>query len=472
MMDEIYNRFRNFVFEKNLIIPGEKILLSLSAGKDSMFMLHLVKKLQNESAFEIGIFHLNHLTRGEETDKDEIFIRKISSEFDIPCYIERYDFKADKQNDVSFEEHARNIRYSLLKKISHAEGYTKIATAHNLDDNAETVLMRILSGTGIAGLKGILPVTGNIIRPVLFARKDEIYSCLRDGNIEWREDLSNNDNLYLRNYLRNVVIPDVKARFPLADENLCNLSDHAVESQALLGRLTDKLYPGAVTKNLSETIIDVNDFTYDIPLIKFLISKVLSEEYGVKLKISIYDEIIRRFIINSSNMVLYKIDDLVIRKGLINGMVVIYINDINDNSENTGAWEYAVSPEENISAYLKEIKKEVRVSYVDYDFYNTNKNKSDMVFIQPDHELNKIIIRNRRPGDRIKIESGTKKIKEFMIEKKLDSRTKNTIPLIMADDCVAAYLPGLINTNNNRVACNFHIRNDTKRILAFFFRDY
>ena len=101
-----------------------------------------------------------------------------------------------------------------------------------------------------------------------------------------------------------------------------------------------------------------------------------------------------------------------------------------------------------------------------------NKNNPDIIFIQPETDIQKIILRNRRPGDRIKLENGTKKIKEIMIEKKLDTGIKNTIPLIVADNQIAAYLPGLVNTNNNRTACNFHIRNDTKRILAFFFIDY
>ena len=128
--------------------------------------------------------------------------------------------------------------------------------------------------------------------------------------------------------------------------------------------------------------------------------------------------------------------------------------------------------EEENSVHLIEIHKELKVHIVDYDFYKLNKERSDVIFIQLEKHFQHFVIRNRRPGDRILIETGTKKIKEIMIEKKLDSRVKNSIPLILADNEIAAYLPGLINSNNNRFACNFHIRNDTKRILAFFFREY
>jgi len=471
-MDDIYNRFRSYVLSDNLIIHGDKILLSLSAGKDSMFMLDLLMKLQSEVNFGIGIFHLNHLTRDEETDKDESFIRDKSNEYNIPCYIERFDFKKNKLSDMSFEEHAREIRYSFLEKISINEFYSKIATAHNMNDNAETVLMRILSGTGVAGLKGILPIMKKIIRPVLFAEKNEIYEYLRTNNIKWREDLSNNETLYLRNHLRNIIIPSIEKRFPHAEENLNHLAAHAIENQNLLYSLTGILYPDAVTENGSSVIININPFHENIPLIKFFITRVLYDTYGLKLNIAKLNEIIRRYLIISSNRVLYENNSFIMRKLLQNGNKVISINFNKENCDINEKWEYSIPVDESRNFYIREIKKELKVSFVNHDFFILNKDKSDIIFIKVHDDLRQITIRNRRPGDRIKIETGTKKIKELMIEKKLDTITKNTIPLIVADDVIAAYLPGFVNSHNNRVSCNFHIEDDTKRILAFFFKDY
>ena len=471
-MDNIYNRFRNYIKADSLINPDDKILLSLSAGKDSMFMLHLMIKLQLEFSFDMGIFHLNHLTRGDETDKDEKFVGNLSLKYNIPCHMERFDFKKNRISGVSFEEHARDIRYSLLEKISVTEHYTKIATAHNMNDNAETVLMRIFTGTGIVGLKGILPATGKIIRPVLFADKDEIYSYLEDQKIEWREDLSNKENIYLRNFLRNKIIPVIGERFPDAERNISNLAEHAAENQALLKNLTERLYPDAVIKNENYIIIDVDHFHDDIPLIKYFISAVLYENYGIKMKISLYNEIIRRYRVNSANVILYEKDNLIMRKILLNNKTSIQFTNTNEVHDINKIWEYLIHPDKESSLYVSEIRKELKVLQVNYDFYSANKDNREIIFIQPEIEAKCIILRNRRPGDRIKTGIGTKKIKDLMIEKKLDSRMKNSIPLIVADDQIAAYLPGLVNSNNNRVACNFHISNDTKRILAFFFRDY
>ncbi len=471
-MDDIYSRFKKFILANDLITSGDKILLSLSAGKDSMFMLYMLKKLQQEISFTTGIFHLNHLTRGIETDKDEIFIKNISVELSIPCYIERFDFKKNKIGGTSFEEQARDIRYSLLRQISETGNYNKIATAHNFNDNAETVLMRILSGTGISGVRGILPVINNIIRPVLFADKSEIYSYLESNNLKWREDLSNDDNVYLRNYLRNKIVPSIAERFPLAEENLVNLSKHAIENQTLIMELSEKLYPDAVHKTGPEIIINIEDFHDNFPLIKFFISKILAEEYGKKINISIFNEIYKRYLINSANMSLYEKGDLIIRKSSVDNKKIIIIRERKESDNYPGNWGYPLSIENGNRIRLPEVKKELQVSIVDYKFYDQNKERNDVIFIQPKWDVKRFEIRNRRAGDRIIIETGSKKIKEIMIEKKLDSKIKNSIPLIMVDNHVAAYLPGLVNSNNNRVACNFHIKDDTKGILAFFFSDY
>ena len=218
------------------------------------------------------------------------------------------------------------MRYSLLNKISEAGNYSKIATAHNMNDNAETVLMRILSGTGISGMKGILPKVKNIIRPILFAEKNEIYSYLENNKLAWREDDSNRDNIYLRNYLRNEIIPALSERFPLAEENLVNLAGHAIENQSLISELAGKLYPDAVLQNKSDFIININSFHENFPLIKFFISRILSDEYGIRMNIHTFSEIYKRYRINIANMDLYVKDDLVIRKGLLDNQKIISIS--------------------------------------------------------------------------------------------------------------------------------------------------
>jgi tRNA(Ile)-lysidine synthase len=376
-----------------------------------------------------------------------------------------------------------------------------IATAHNMNDNSETLLMRILSGTGINGIRGILPKSGNLIRPILFAKKDEIYKYLKDNNIPWREDLTNYENIYLRNYVRNIIIPKITERFPMAEENLINLSNHAIENQSLISLLTDRLYPDIVTFRENETIIDVHSFQHDIPLIKFLISKILLDHYGEKIKITIINEIIKRFTINAANILLYEKGDLIIKKSLLSNSppafdgykkhflpasggqekhsspdeggcenrVVISISNEIDTLSHNEKWEYAISPDKKIT--IKEINKEVVLNFADYEYYVKNRDKFNIIFIQSE-DFKNIVIRNRRPGDRIKTEIGTKKIKELMIEKKLDMKTKNRIPLILIDDIITAYIPNVVVSGSNKIACNFQVVDNSKRILAFLFNEF
>jgi tRNA(Ile)-lysidine synthase len=470
-MQSIYGRFRDYVMYGKLILPGDRVLMSLSAGKDSMFMLDLIMKLKDESGFETGIFHLNHLTRGNDSDQDEQLIIEKAAHYGIPCHIERFDFKNNRVKGISFEEQARDTRYMLLKRISGREKYSKIATAHNRNDNAETVLMRVLSGTGIAGIKGIPPVSGNIIRPVLFADKKEIYGYLETNRIVWREDLSNIEDNYLRNYTRNRIFPVLNERFPDAEYNLSNLAKHAAENQELLQSLADMLYLHALIAGDSGITIFTDDFHDNIPLIKFYISRAMSDYYGFKMKISVYQEIIRRYLVQSTNMVLYENEKISVRKGLMNDKKAIFITDrVKMHVANT-PWEYELTPD-NSMVSIPEIKKNIRLIYTDFEYYINNRDFSGCIFIQPEDSINRLTIRNRRDGDRIKLESGTKKIKKLMIEKKLDSNAKKNIPLILADGQTAAYLPGIVNQGNNRIACNFLVGNNTKRILAFFFTDY
>ncbi|MCL2154151.1 MAG: tRNA lysidine(34) synthetase TilS, partial [Leptospirales bacterium] len=281
-------------------------------------------------------------------------------------------------------------------------------------------------------------------------------------------DLTNNENIYLRNYVRNIITPAIIERFPMAEENLINLANHAIENQSLLSLLIDRLYPDIVTFRNDETIIDVHNFQHDIPLIKFLISKILLEHYGEKIKIAIMNEIIKRFTINASNIVLYEKGNLTIRKGLLNYRIAIVINNEIDTSSHNEEWEYAIYPDKKI--FIKEINNEVALNFVDYEYYVKNRNKPNIIFIQSDNSQH-IVIRNRRPGDRIKTEIGTKKIKELMIEKKLDMKTKNRIPLILIDDITTAYIPNVVVSGSNKIACNFQVVDNSKRILAFLFNE-
>ena len=213
-MKDLIQQTSAFIIKNSLIGPGMKILLSCSAGKDSMALLAVLYALKERFRCDLGIFHLNHLMRGAESDRDEDFLKSVSDNMGLPFYVERYDFSEHKTRRGSFEEQARNVRYGLIEQYLKNCGYDRCAMAHNNDDAVETVLMRICTGTAIHGLQGIPAKRGHIIRPLLHASASDIYSFLKEESISWREDSSNSDDVYTRNFIRNTVIPRLETRFP------------------------------------------------------------------------------------------------------------------------------------------------------------------------------------------------------------------------------------------------------------------
>ena len=203
MIDE----FKKFIAENNLIKPGDKILLAVSGGIDSMVMAHLFY----QQDFKIGIAHCNFSLRGEESDKDEELVRQFASKNSIPFYTIRFETKVfARKNKLSIQMAARDLRYKWFEEIRMKNGYTSIAVAHNLNDNIETLLMNLIRGTGLTGMAGMKPVSNRIIRPLLFASREDISVFRNKQKIVFREDKSNADTKYLRNKIRHLIIPILK----------------------------------------------------------------------------------------------------------------------------------------------------------------------------------------------------------------------------------------------------------------------
>jgi tRNA(Ile)-lysidine synthase len=214
-------KFREWV--KNLALEsGDRILLAYSGGGDSAGMLSLFQSIEKKFNFEIGLCHINHSLRGEESLRDEEVSRKVAKDFDLPFFSYRLESKPEKGRSI--EEWSREGRYFFLEKCRKKEGYDFIATAHTMDDQAETLLLRIARGCGIEGLKGIEIKAGNIIRPCLSIRSKELKEVAKECNIRYVEDSSNKSKRFLRNRLRLKIMPLLEKEFPSIVANLFSLS--------------------------------------------------------------------------------------------------------------------------------------------------------------------------------------------------------------------------------------------------------
>lgn len=213
--------FGAFIQNQGKVSPSQIILLAFSGGVDSVVLATLLK----ESGCAIALAHCNFSLRAEESDGDEDFARTFAQKLQVPFFSIRFDtLNYAKQHKVSTQVAARQLRYQWFYEVMEKEGYDLLATAHHQTDQVETMLFNINRGSGLAGLQGMKPREGNLIRPLLLATRAEIEEFAKAKKLKWREDSSNSLNKYSRNKLRNVVLPVLKGLNPNYEESFYNLS--------------------------------------------------------------------------------------------------------------------------------------------------------------------------------------------------------------------------------------------------------
>ena len=202
--------FKNFVEKHNLIEKGDKILLALSGGVDSMVLAKLLLAVSRQLSANSQLFfaHCNFHLRGEDSNRDERFVTEFAKDNGIELFVKHFDTEIyAKENSLSIEMAARELRYSWFEELKDINNFTKVALAHHGDDQIETFFINFLRGSGIKGLKGMKPQNDFYIRPLLFSNRNQIEAFAKENNIQWVEDYTNNETIYLRNKIRHQIIP-------------------------------------------------------------------------------------------------------------------------------------------------------------------------------------------------------------------------------------------------------------------------
>lgn len=210
------SRFKQYILHKNLISPGENILLAVSGGIDSIVMSYLFSRLSHP--FEIA--HCNFHLRGAASDQDALFVENWAKKLGAPFHLKSFLKEENPQEGISTQMWARKQRYAWFDELCHQHAIDLIATAHQANDVLETLFLNLVRGTGIAGLHGIQARQSNIIRPLLFASKAEVQAYAHSEGLSWREDASNQENIYERNLIRNRVVPILKELNPNLEHTL------------------------------------------------------------------------------------------------------------------------------------------------------------------------------------------------------------------------------------------------------------
>ncbi len=244
-------RVVNFIQEHNLFSAGDKLVVAVSGGADSVCLLHILAQWQRELGVELHVAHLNHQLRGAESDSDASYVSDLAHKLGVPATIERRDVAAYRdQKGGSLEEAAREVRYSFLAEVTRGIGTSKVAVGHARDDHIETVMMHLLRGVGTAGLRGLQPRSVlqysenggqlEVVRPLLEVTRQETLDYCQRYNLAPRSDSSNVSLSFLRNRVRLELLPMLRSYNPGVDKALLRLADIAgddisfIEEQASL----------------------------------------------------------------------------------------------------------------------------------------------------------------------------------------------------------------------------------------------
>ncbi len=449
-MNRTEQKFLKFIDEKELIGKGDKILTAFSGGPDSVFLLFLLHKFQKRLGIEVSAIHINHSLRGAAAAEDENFC----AEF---CSYKKIDFTSVKKNVRSFadkngyslEEAGRIIRYREFDKLLKKNELDKIATAHNADDNTETVLLNVIKGTGLDGISGIPVERDNIIRPILCFTKKEILAYLSANKIAYRIDKSNEEVNFDRNFLRNKILPLIRERLNpsvdhallISSENFGNIKDYILANET-------KVF-GNIERDLSgNLVIALGDLRRaDKALRGMLLKNILVRELGIQ----IYSYDIKKLLSLEQAQTGRKIE-------LSGGIVVFrerdhlkFVSD-QDNQKNFEA-EIRTGETIRIPGGIFSI----RICDNGSKVYSNNKNKE---YISADSVSDEFTIRRWKEGDSFHPlgMNGTKKISDFLNEQKVESFGKKNHLILLSRNKVV-WVIGL------RIDDRFKITSSTQKIL-------
>ena len=390
------NKVQAFIRQYNMLTPGDRVTCAVSGGADSMALLFAMYLLREKLQIDLHAAHFNHGLRGGESDRDEAFVRDFCQGFGIPFTCGRATVTAGEKG---LEAAAREARYGFFATLP-----GKIATAHTADDNAETVLMHLVRGTGLKGLGGITPVRGNVIRPMLNVTRQELLTFLTEYSIGYVTDSSNDGDDFLRNRLRHHVMPLLQRENPRLAESV------SVMAQDLR---QDELALAAMAGEAKTTVTALRQMP---PAVQSRALAALLEQSGVKEPERSHIDLARSLVYSENPSA---------RASFPGGVTLCRNYDMMECLQYCPEWTPVELPVPGTAEVgdWRITCNPTREPHRTWEHFT----------VAP---VGTIYLRPRRPGDTIRLTGGTKTLKKLFIDQKIPAHLRKTIPVLSDDQGV------------------------------------
>lgn len=388
------NKLRAFLKEQALLSPGDKVIAAVSGGADSVAMLFALYLLRDELGIILEAAHFNHHLRGAESDRDEAFVTDFCGRYCIPLHLGSGRIVSGKKG---LEAAARDARYAFLRSLP-----GKVATAHTADDNAETVLMRLIRGTGLKGLGAIAPVSGNVIRPMLTVTRDDVEAFLEEYALPHVEDSSNAEDDFLRNRIRHGILPLMRAENPRIGENL--------SAMALLLRQDEACLQAMIPE---EQMPDVSRLKAMEPALRRRTLERFLKAQGVREPEQIHILQAEQLLYHWSPSASMQFPGGVTIGRQYDRLVRLECAPELPETRLSVPGETCIGGKRFVSEYATDLEE-----------------RPDSVLVCP---VGVLIVRSRRSGDTMRLPGGTRSLKKMYIDRKIPASQRAAMP-VLADD--------------------------------------
>ena len=396
--------------KENSLLDKKNILVAVSGGVDSIALLHFLLSLKDKENLNLAALHFEHGIRGEESKEDAAFVQSYCESNNVRCFMGEGNVpKYAKEHKITAEMAARILRYAFFEEILQREHFDVIATAHHADDQAETVILNLLRGSGIKGLAAMRPARDYIIRPFLCVAKTEILEYAKKNNLEYREDSTNNSNEYRRNRIRHELLPLLETYQAGVKERLTTLAEIARDENDYIESIAKSKIHLLQAENSEK-------FKLEPPAMERRIILSFLEEKNIATDFTHIEEI-RKILVKGEKGKRVEISGDTFAEFSYSGLQII-------REENIPSEKILKIPGENI---LEDFHIKIIVKILDKIPAKTRPNE---YYADLDKISGKIGVRAKADGDKIELAFGKKSVKKIFMEEKIDRSRRNKYPMI------------------------------------------